>query len=259
MNHTRNKRVIFELVYENGFFCQSRNFRLQRVGDVNWLLKAYNFPQLAANIDELLIVDASRGVRDTEMFTDVVKKLTRQLFVPLTLGGGVDSIGVAQKFVDAGADKVLVNSAFHTNLEVIRKIVREFGQQFLVAGVDVEFAGGLYLTKYLNGSSGSKGLMELVSCLLQEDLAGELLIQSIDRDGTGFGLDLEVLHVLPQQLRIPIVLAGGVGEASHIELALRKDRVSGVATANLLNFVGTGMADARAKISENGVALARFS
>jgi cyclase len=259
MNLPKNKRIIFELVYDNGFFCHSRNFRLQRVGDVKWLLEAYNFPELASNVDELLIVDASRGIRDTQQFTDVVRLLTKQLFVPLTLGGGVNSVEVAQKLVDAGADKVLVNSAFHSDVEVIRRMVREFGQQFLVAGVDVELNQGDYVTKQLNGSSDPKPISEIVQILGKEELAGELLIKSIDRDGTGFGMDLGVLNQIPDTLRIPIVLAGGVGEASHMELALRTERISGVATANLLNFVGNGMAAARAKVLGSGIQLAEFN
>jgi cyclase len=259
MNLPKKKRIIFELVYENGFFCHSRNFRLQRVGDVKWLLEAYNFPELASNVDELLIVDASRGIRDIQEFTDVVRLLTKQLFVPLTLGGGVRSIEVAQKLVDAGADKVMVNSAFHSDIDVIRGIVREFGQQFLVAGVDVELNQNAYVTKHLNGSSDPKPISEIVKILGEEELAGELLIKSIDRDGTGFGMDLGVLDHLPEALRIPIVLAGGVGEASHMEAALRTEGISGVATANLLNFVGNGMAATRAKLFNSGIPLAEFN
>lgn len=245
------KRLIFELIYADGVFCLSRNFQLQKIGDARWLLDAYHLPEIAEHIDELIVVDASRGRRDIEKFASTVRLITTEVFLPLTLGGGIKSERQVETLLNAGADKVLLNSLFHESPETVQRFVRSFGQQFIVMGIDIKFLDNRYLTYINNGSTSSVGMETLVSKHFATD-AGELFIQSIDRDGTGHGLDMRILEALPEDTNIPVILAGGIGRGAHIVEGLKPRAVSAVSTANLLNFIGDGLPVARAEAIASG-------
>lgn len=253
-----NKRIIYELIYEDGHFCLSRNFKLQKIGDLSWLLKAYNMAEIAKSIDELVVVDASRGERNLEQFTSIVKSLSKEIFVPLTLGGGINSSKQIEVLLRSGADKVLVNSLYQTDPDQVIGFVKDFGQQFIVMGIDVKLdKSGKYISYFSNGSSQGKELSQLIEDNYQEN-AGEILIKSIDRDGTGQGLDLEILNFVPKSLPIPLILAGGTGKGQHISAALQSEQVSAVATSNLLNFIGDGLYRAREEVIKGGTELPVF-
>jgi cyclase len=252
------KRIIFQLVYDSGQFCLSRNFRLQRVGDLSWLLNSYDFPKLARNIDELIIVDATRGLRDTQKFTETVRNLSRELFAPLTLGGGINSLKIAEEYLSSGADKVILNTAFIEDQGLVFEMAENFGAQFIIMSMDVLRNEAGYRSMVSNGSREgselSRGNLSEIS-----GQAGEIVLRSIERDGSGNGLDLGMLSILPNDVPVPILVSGGVGNATHILTGLEDKRVSGVVTANLLNFVGDGMSQARKFIIDEGVQLANFS
>jgi cyclase len=253
-----NKRIIYELIYEDGFFCLSRNFKLQKIGDLSWLLKAYNMAETAKSIDELVVVDASRGERNLEQFTSIVRSLSKEIFVPLTLGGGINSSKQIEILLRSGADKVLINSLYQTNQEQVVRFIRDFGQQFIVMGIDLKLdKSGNYVSYFSNGSSEGQELSKLIEENYREN-AGEILIKSIDRDGTGQGLDLEILNLVPKSLPIPLILAGGTGKGEHISAALQCDEVSAVATSNLLNFIGDGLYRAREEVRQGGTDLPEF-
>ena len=257
-NEYASKRIIFQLVYDSGHFCLSRNFRLQRVGDVSWLLASYDFPNLSRSIDELMIVDATRGEKDTKRFTDTVKRLSKELFAPLTIGGGVRDIGMAETYLESGADKIVLNSSFVEHPKLISDLAETFGKQFIIMSVDLLKQEDKYISRIHNAASEGRDFNQ---SFLGETAgqAGEIVLRSIERDGTGNGLDLGMLTFIPKDIGIPILLAGGVGNASHILLGLSDEMVSGVVTANLLNFVGDGMADARRTVINHGIKLADFT
>src|SRR5687768_4666363 len=104
------KRMIFTLLYDNGSFMLSRNFRLQKVGDLRWLQKNYNFSSIAFSIDELIVLDVTRGERNNAIFCDHLKKLTEGCFIPIAAGGGIRSVEYAKMLLRSGADKVVINT-----------------------------------------------------------------------------------------------------------------------------------------------------
>ena len=128
------KRIIFTLLYQDGFFVQSRNFNLQKVGDINWLEKNYDFKKISFYIDELIILDVSRKEKDTDKFIDNLKKVSSFCFIPISSGGGIDTFEKARNLLTNGADKVLLN----TNLKekLLKKISEVYGEQSIIAGVD---------------------------------------------------------------------------------------------------------------------------
>jgi cyclase len=130
------KRLIFTLLYDNGSFMLSRNFRLQKIGDLNWLEDNYGFANVGYQIDELVVIDVSRQNRDTAKFCEDLKRLTRDCFAPIAAGGGIKTLEHARELLRSGADKVIVNSALHDQPELVENLAREFGRQCIVASVD---------------------------------------------------------------------------------------------------------------------------
>lgn len=250
------KRMVFTLLWNEGRYCLSRNFRLQHVGDRKWLEENYDFATVASSVDELCMLDVSRSVRLTDGFLGDVSWLASRFQMPLSVGGGVYSIDAARSVLRAGADKVIVNSGLFEAPSGIREIRDVFGQQCIVGSIDVRASNGSYQVYSNNGVRSQGSLRDALSSQVL-DTTGELLINSIDADGTGHGLDFRILEALPPILEQQVVLMGGVGKPSHIVEALEHSQVDAVATANLLNFIGNGLGEARRACRDSGIALPR--
>ena len=236
----------------------SRNFRLQKVGDINWLEKNYGFSNVGFSIDELIVLDVSRNERNRDEFSEVLKTLTNDCFAPIAAGGGINSIADATKLLRSGADKIVVNSSLQSNRKLISELAQEFGRQCIIASVDCKQIEGNFFIVTNNGSNVTD--LTLTKFLEQcSDLAiGEICINSIDRDGTGNGFQIELLDCLPELFEIPVIISGGVGNYSHLAEGLKDARVDAVATANLLNFMGDGLASARSQLVNLGIDLPIF-
>ena len=113
------KRIIFTLLYDDGYFVLSRNFRLQRVGNLEWLKKNYNFSHIAFFIDELIVLDVSRNNRSIDKFSSMLKKLSCECLVPIAAGGGIRSLDDGKKLLRSGADKLVINTALFRNINLI--------------------------------------------------------------------------------------------------------------------------------------------
>ena len=253
------KRIIFTLIYDDGEFMLSRNFRLHKVGNLKWLQKNYNFAHISFFIDELIVLDVTRGERSVLAFCEILKMLTDGCFVPIAAGGGVRSVEHARLLLRSGADKVVLNTPIFKQPELLQEITEEFGQQCVIGSLDFKRTeDGDY--RVLTGS-GSCELKRSALAELQElnfDAVGEWYLNSIDRDGTGQGYDMDILDQLPDDWSVPIILAGGAGNASHMIAGLSDSRVDAVATANLFNFIGDGLKRARESICSTGIELAKW-
>jgi cyclase len=246
------KRLIFTLLYNNGYFMLSRNFRLQRVGDIKWLKKNYNFSRIAFAIDELVVLDVSRGERDILAFCDCLKAITDGCFVPVAAGGGIRRMEDASALLRAGADKVVVNSPLFTDRDFITTLSVEFGQQCVVGSVDCKRReDGAYRIWHGNGACPLDGDARDWLRTLVELPVGELYLNSMDRDGTGQGYDFQMMESLPTELPMPLILAGGAGNHHHFAVALDDPRIDAVATAHLHNFVADGLKQARKELIDS--------
>jgi cyclase len=251
------KRIIFTLLYDSGSFMLSRNFRLQRVGNLNWLQHNYNFTHIAFFIDELIVLDVTRGQRNLDAFCQTLEALTTGCFVPIAAGGGVRSVAQARQLLRSGADKIVVNTPLFNQPELVRELAQEFGQQCVVGSVDMkreQKSGYRIVTE-----SGTLLLeLEPAAALhwLDEQWVGELYLNSIDQDGTGQGYDLALLDQLPASCQVPVIMAGGVGNGAHLAVGFGEPRVDAVATAHLFNFVGDGLQRAREALVKQGGCLA---
>ena len=242
------KRVIFTLLYDNGHFMLSRNFSLQKVGNIQWLKKNYNFSHISFSIDELIILDVTRGDRNEEIFLEHLRLLNDESFVPIAAGGGIREVNQARKLLHSGADKAVINTLLIEDVGAILEIAEEFGQQSIVASVDVKLINGDFTVWTHNGSvmqniNLNKWLENIATLPI-----GEVYLNSIDRDGTGHGYLTELIEQIPDLFSIPVILAGGAGKYSHFLEVLQDDRVDAVATANLLNFIGDGLKKSRQEL-----------
>jgi len=237
----------------------SRNFRLQKVGTIDWLQKNYDFSHIAFYIDELIVLDVSRDERNIEGFTDALKILAKGCFAPIAAGGGIRTLSNARQLLRSGADKVVVNSALFDDPPFVSSLAQEFGQQCVVGAIDIkQDAHGTY---HVYTNNGTYQRNESVTKLLEqfpEKSVGELYLNSINQDGTGQGYDMSLLDLIPHQLNLPTILAGGAGHSQHFINGLLDERVDAVATAHLFNFVGDGLEKARESVRLHDVDLANW-
>lgn len=253
------KRIIFTLLYDNGHFMLSRNFRLQQVGNLRWLKENYNFSHIAFYIDELVVLDVTRGPRDVVRFAETLRALTEGCFVPIAAGGGIRSLEQARHLLRSGADKIVVNTLLFEEPQKVREITSEFGQQCVVASVDIKTAVGGQGRVYISaGSRPLPGPAKDILICLNNGWVGEIYLNSIDRDGTGQGYDFSLLENLPTGFCLPVILAGGVGNARHLIEGFADPRVNAVATAHLFNFIGDGLQRARESLLAEGASLASW-
>jgi len=252
------KRLIFTLLYHNGNFMLSRNFRLQRVGDTNWLNKNYNFSSIATSIDELIILDVSRGEIDTAAFCKHIEEVTRGCFMPLALGGGITHAEQVIKLMSSGADKIVLNSILVRNPGVVRELISRYGSQCIIASVDYRLEKEEFVVYIDRGREKlNMSLTEYVKYLVELEV-GEIYLNSIDQDGTGQGYCLDVINQLSQITHIPVIMAGGAGNYHHLLEGIQHPGVDAVATANLFNFIGNGLPSSRQYLLDAGVDLAQW-
>lgn len=187
------KRLIFALYYNDGAFYLSRNFRLQRVGDVRWLVDKFRFKAIGKFIDEIVILDVTRepqsGTCKDERFGDALAYLMRETFVPLTIGGALRRLDDVKRCFHLGADKVLFNTPILSQPDLVRDCVAQFGAQAIIAAIDVSAEGGGYVSRLANAQTRGLPLVEHLQ-RAGELGVGEVMVNSIDQDGTGMGFDM---------------------------------------------------------------------
>lgn len=253
------KRIVFTLLYDSGYFMLSRNFRLQRVGNLKWLQRNYDFSHIAFFIDELIVLDVTRDTRNIDNFCDTLKELVTGCFVPIAAGGGVRSVRDARKLLRSGADKIVINTPLFDNPELVNELKFEFGQQCVVGSVDMkQDDSGKYQLFTDSGTCPVQQPVTEVFTGLGDGQVGELYLNSIDQDGTGQGYDFGLLDQLPSGFEIPVILAGGVGNGKHLIMGFNDARVDAVATAHLFNFIGDGLQRAREEMITKGLSLANW-
>jgi cyclase len=232
---------------------QSRNFRLQKVGNVNWLEKNYGFRQISFSLDELIVIDASRKSRLISNFSNVLKDVVNEVFIPICAGGGIRTMSDADLLFNSGADKILLNYSLLNEPSLVKDLVSKYGSQSVVASVDYKVNRGIREVYTNNGLDKiDMNLSQYIDYLLTLNV-GEIYLNSIDRDGTGFGYDIETIEMITDIVSVPLIIAGGAGNESHLKTGLQVANVNAVATANLFNFIGDGIPIARRNIIKSGI------
>lgn len=247
-------RLIFTLIYDDGFFNQSRNFRLQKVGDLNWLKKNYKFQDISFSLDELIVLDATRGKQSLKEFSNIVEQLVENVFIPVAAGGGVRTLKDAQVLFESGADKIVLNSLLIEDIEMVQALIEKYGKQSIVVSIDYK-ENDVFIR---NGSHKIDMSLRQYIDYLETIGVGEIYLNSIAQDGTGFGYDLDTVKEVSKSITVPLIIAGGAGNYEHLHEGLKVNNVDAVATANLFNFIGDGLPKVREKLLVNNFNFAEW-
>lgn len=247
---TVRARVIPCLDVAGGRVVKGVNFvDLVDAGDPVEQARAYD----AAGADELCFLDITASHEARGTILDVVRRTAAVCFMPLTVGGGVRSADDARALLLAGADKVAVNSAAVARPEVVADIAERFGSQCCVASVDARRVGDRWEV-FTHGGRNATGLDAVAHALRLAALgAGELLVTSMDRDGTRDGYDLALVRAIADRTDVPVVASGGVGTLDHLVAGVTEGHASAVLAASIFHFGEASVADAHAALAAAGV------
>ncbi|WP_343228005.1 imidazole glycerol phosphate synthase subunit HisF [Stakelama flava] len=247
---TVRARVIPCLDVANGRVVKGVNFvDLKDAGDPVEQARAYD----AAGADELCFLDITASHEDRGTIIDVVRRTAEVCFMPLTVGGGVRSADDARALLLAGADKVAVNSAAVARPEVVADIADRFGSQCITASIDARRVGE-HWEIFTHGGRRETGIDAIDHALRLAKLgAGELLVTSMDRDGTKGGYDLPLIRAIADSVTVPVVASGGVGNLDHLVAGISEGHASAVLAASIFHFGEASVADAHAALRAAGI------
>ncbi|MFP4006821.1 MAG: imidazole glycerol phosphate synthase subunit HisF [Spirulinaceae cyanobacterium] len=249
------KRILPCLDVKAGRVVKGINFvNLKDAGDPVELAKVYN----DAGADELVFLDITATHEDRSIIFDVVYQTAEQVFIPLTVGGGISSLETIKKLLRAGADKVSINSAAVRNPDLINQASDRFGVQCIVVAIDAkrrEGSGDPGWDVYVRGGRENTGLDALQWAQeMAKRGAGELLVTSMDADGTQAGYDLELTRAIAQAVEIPVIASGGAGTVEHIHEALTTGQAEAALLASLLHYGQLSIAEIKDYLQKQKVA-----
>jgi cyclase len=234
----------------NGRLVKTQKFGGWRdVGDPVKSSAVYN----SQYADELIFLNISRNNRSIEQIADLIKAVSKVCFMPLSVGGGVDSVKSAAYLIENGADKVIINSATYEDYSLIKKISDRFGSQAIVICIDIK-RNGDKLNLVSNCGIRVEGInLKNHMKICEESGAGEFLIQSVDRDGLMNGYDIDLLKTACANSRLPIIGCGGAGDFNHLKDAFLEADVNALACGSLFNFSDSNPMRAKAYLTNYGL------
>ncbi|CAK8053598.1 imidazole glycerol phosphate synthase subunit HisF [Eupransor demetentiae] len=249
---TLNKRIIPALDIKNGRVVKGIQFQnVQAVGDPVAIAKEYQ--DLGA--DELVLLDISASQEDRKTAQEVVDDVSSQVFIPLTVGGGISSLADMKKIIQAGADKIFLNSAAVKQVDLVTQGAEVFGSQAMVVAIDVKWdvAEKSYRVYIKGGQEATDWEVGAWAQAVVKAGAGELLVTSMDADGTKQGYDIALYQYLCQQVDVPIIASGGAGKIEDFEELFLKTDVDGALAASVFHYKQIAIADLKAALQAKGV------
>ncbi len=250
------KRVIPCLDVNNGRVVKGVNFvNLIDAGDPVEVGAAYD----KEGADELVFLDITASSDAREIKVDMVRRVAERVFIPFTVGGGIRTVDDFRMILREGADKVAVNSAAIMNPTLVSEAADKFGSQCVVVAIDAKRrADGEGWTVYKNGGRVDMEIDAVEWAVKAESLgAGEILLTSMDCDGTKDGYDIELTRVISEQVKIPVIASGGAGTKEHFYEALTEGKADAVLAASLFHFKELAIDDLKNYLHERGIAVRR--
>lgn len=244
------KRIIPCLDIKNGRVVKGINFLgLKDAGDPVEAAKFYN----DCGADELVFLDITASLEKRKILYSLVKKVALEIFIPLTVGGGVSSVKDIKQLLLSGADKVSINTAAYLNPDLIRKAAQTFGRQCVVVSIDARRREGSYEVVIKSGRKPTG--KDVISWAREvESLgAGEILLTSMDRDGTQEGYDLELTRMVSEGVNIPVIASGGGSRPAHFFQALTLGKADAVLAASVFHFGRLEIRDLKSYLRKKGV------
>ena len=243
-------RIIPCLDVKNGRVVKGINFvDLKDAGDPVEQAKIYS----EGGADEICFLDITASHENRETIFDVVKRTSENCFVPLTVGGGVKSLEDIKKLLISGADKVSINTAAVNNQNLIKESSKRFGSQCIVVAIDTKKRNDKWEI-FTHGGQIETGIDALDFAKKMEDCgAGELLITSMDRDGTKKGYDIELISQIEKNVNIPIIASGGVGTLEHLFEGVKYGKASAVLAASIFHYGIYSIKEAKQYLDSKGI------
>jgi cyclase len=244
-------RLIPCLDVKDGRVVKGVNFvQLRDAGDPVEIARAYD----AAGADELCFLDITASHENRGILLDVVGRTAEQCFMPLTVGGGVRKVEDIRELLLAGADKVSINTAAVADRAFVRDAAERFGNQCIVVAIDAKVVGPARWEIFTHGGRRPTGLHAIDYAREVEALgAGEILLTSMDRDGTGEGFDLALTRVIADAVTVPVIASGGVGNLDHLVAGIRDGHASAVLAASIFHFGVHSISEAKRHMAAHGI------
>ena len=243
-------RIIPCLDVKNGRVVKGINFvDLQDAGDPVEQAKIYS----DGGADEICFLDITASNENRDTIYHVVKETSKKCFVPLTVGGGVRSVDDINKLLNCGADKVSINTAAVQDSNVVLESSKKFGSQCIVVAIDAKKNGDKWEV-YTHGGRNNSGLDALAFAKKMEDSgAGELLVTSMDRDGTQIGYDIDLMKKISSMVNIPLIASGGVGNLDHLAEGIKEGNASAVLAASIFHYGKHSVIEAKEYLNSKGI------
>ena len=245
------KRVIPCLDVDAGRVVKGTNFvDIRDAGDPVELAERYD----AEGADELVFLDITASHEKRETIVELARRTADNVFIPFTIGGGIRSVEDAQAVLDAGADKVSVNSSALARPELISELAAVFGSQCVVIAIDAKRANGAWDVYVHGGRTKVEGREAVAWAREATELgAGEVLLTSMDRDGTNDGYDLELTRAVADAVSVPVIASGGAGELDHLVDAIEDGHADAVLCASIFHYGAHTVAEAKGRMQEAGI------
>ena len=243
-------RIIPCLDVKNGRVVKGINFvDLKDAGDPVEQAKIYS----DGGADEICFLDITASNENRNTIYDVVKKTSKKCFVPLTVGGGVRSIDDISKLLNCGADKVSINTAAVNDKQVVINSSKKFGSQCIVVAIDAKKNGDMWEI-YTHGGRNKTGINAIRFAKEMEKCgAGELLVTSMDRDGTQVGYDIDLMLKISSTVNIPVIASGGVGNLDHLVDGIKLGNASAVLAASIFHYGKYSVKQAKEYLDSKGI------
>jgi cyclase len=208
--------------------------------------------------DELCFLDITASVENRDTLYDVVRRTAEECFMPLTVGGGVRTVDDIRRLLLAGADKVSINTAAVARPEFVREAAQKFGSQCIVTAIDAKGVGPGSWEVFTHGGREPTGIDAVAwACRLADYGAGEILLTSMDRDGTKSGFDIPLTRAVADAIRIPVIASGGVGTLDHLVEGIREGHATAVLAASIFHFGTHRIGEAKSRLAACGIPVRR--
>lgn len=245
------KRIIPCLDVDNGRVVKGVKFvDIKDAGDPVEIAKRYN----DEGADELTVLDISATVEGRDTMVQTIERIASEIFIPLTVGGGIRKVEDIRTMLNAGADKVGINSAAISNPEFVKEAAERFGSQCIVIAIDAKKVAENRWEIFTHGGRKATGIDAVEWAIkMAEYGAGEVLLTSMDKDGTKDGFDLALTRAISEAVSIPVIASGGVGNLQHLVDGIKEGKADAVLAASIFHFGEYSIHDAKLFMAEQGI------